>query len=155
MYNQKFMKRAISEAKRAARYDETPIGACIVKDGEIIATGRNKREGKKNCLCHAEIIAINKACKKVGGWRLSGCDLYVTLEPCPMCAGAIIQSRIDNVYFGAYDYKAGCSGSKTNLFLAGMFNHDVNVEGGHMVDECSELLKDFFKILREKKKEEK
>ncbi len=155
MYNQKFMDRAISQAKLAAKHDETPIGACIVKDGVVLALGRNKREEKGNSLCHAEIIAINKACKKVGGWRLSGCDIYVTLEPCPMCAGAIIQSRIDNVYFGAYDYKAGCSGSKTNLFLAGMFNHDVNVEGGHMVDECSELLKEFFKNLREKKKEEK
>lgn len=152
MYNQKFMDRAIREAKRAARYDETPIGACVVKNGEVIACGRNKREEKGNSLCHAEIVAINRACKKLGDWRLSGCDLYVTLEPCPMCAGAIIQSRIENVYFGAYDYKAGCAGSKTNLFLPDMFNHNVSVEGGHSEDECARVLQSFFKNLREKKK---
>lgn len=155
MYNQKFMDKAISQAKRAAKYDETPIGACIVKDGEVIAYGRNKREEKGNSLCHAEIVAINKACKKIGDWRLEGCDLYVTLEPCPMCAGAIIQSRIENVYFGAYDKKAGCAGSKTNLFVPDMFNHNVNVEGGHSEEECASILQSFFKSLRKKKKEEK
>ena len=154
MYNQKFMDRAIAQAKLAAKHDETPIGACIVKDGVVLALGRNKREEKGNSLCHAEIVAINKACRKIGDWRLSGCDLYVTLEPCPMCAGAIIQSRIDNVYFGAYDYKAGCAGSKTNLFLEDMFNHNVNVSGGHSEESCIEILQSFFKSLRKRKKGE-
>lgn len=152
MYNQKFMDEAIKQAKRAEKYDETPIGAVIVYNDKIIARGRNKREEKKNSLCHAEIAAINKACRVMGAWRLSDCDLYVTLEPCPMCAGAIIQSRIKNVYFGAYDYKAGCAGSKFNLFLPGSFNHDVSVEGGHSEEQCVALLQDFFKKLRIKKK---
>lgn len=155
MYNQQFMNEAIKQAKRAEKYDETPIGAVIVHDGKIIARGRNKREEKKNSLCHAEIIAINKACKKLGAWRLSDCDLYVTLEPCPMCAGAIIQSRIRNVYFGAYDYKAGCAGTKTDLFLPGMFNHDTVVEGGHSEEVCVGLLQEFFKKLRERNKRNK
>ena len=145
-----FMKEAIKQAKKAVQYDETPIGAVIVKNGKVIARGYNKREIKKNSLCHAEIMAINKACRKLGGWRLHGCELYVTLEPCPMCAGAIIQSRIDKVFFGAYDYKAGCAGSKADLFVAGLFNHDVEVRGGIMEKECSALLSDFFKNLREK-----
>lgn len=152
MYSQKFMKQAIAQAKRAQKYSEAPIGAVIVYNGEVISRGRNKREGKKNSLAHAEIEAIEKACKKIGDWRLEDCDLYVTLEPCPMCAGAIIQSRIKNLYFGAYDYKAGCAGSKTDLFSPGLFNHDVNVEGGKLEEECSSLLKNFFKNLRELKK---
>ncbi len=155
MYQDKFMKEAIKQAKKAAEHDETPIGAVIVYEGKIIARGRNKREEKKNSLCHAEIEAINKACRKLGAWRLSGCDLYVTMEPCPMCAGAIIQSRIENVYFGAYDYKAGCAGTKTNLFVRGIFNHDVDVHGGHREEECVELLQSFFKNLRNRKKAEK
>lgn len=154
MYVQKFMNEAIKQAKRAAKYGETPIGAVIVYNGKIISRGRNKREEKKNSLCHAEIVAINKACKALGAWRLSECDLYVTLEPCPMCSGAIIQSRIKNVYFGAYDYKAGCAGSKTNLFREGMFNHNVNIEGGYSEKECVELLQSFFKVLRERNKKE-
>lgn len=152
MYCEKFMRAAIKQAKLAQKYDETPIGAVIVYDGQIIARGRNKREEKKNCLCHAEIEAIRKACGKRGAWRLSDCDLYVTLEPCPMCAGAIIQARIKNVYFGAYDYKAGCAGTKTDLFKPGMFNHDVNAEGGYMQEECVGILQSFFKKLREEKK---
>ena len=152
MYSEEFMKEALKQAKLAKKYGETPIGAVIVCNGEIIAKGRNRREGKNSSLCHAEIEAIGRACKKIDGWRLCGCDLYVTLEPCPMCAGAIIQSRIENVYFGAYDYKAGCAGSKINLFEPGMFNHDVNVEGGCLEEKCSELLREFFKELREKKK---
>ena len=151
MYNQKFMNAAIKQAKLAEKYDEIPIGAVIVYEDKIIARGRNKRETKKNSLCHAEIDAINKACKKMDAWRLSECDLYVTLEPCPMCAGAIIQSRIKNVYFGAYDYKAGCAGTKTNLFLPGMFNHDVFAEGGHSEEKCVALLQNFFKKLRQRK----
>lgn len=149
---EKFMKEALRQAKKAAAIGETPIGAVIVCGGEIIARGYNKRETKKNALLHAEIIAINRACKKLGGWRLPGCDLYVTLEPCPMCAGAIINARIDNVYFGAYDKKSGCAGSAANLFRAGLFNHDVNVQGGIMESECASTLSEFFKELRKIKK---
>lgn len=142
---------ALKQAKKAFDIDETPIGAVIVRDGKVIARGYNKRETKKNCLCHAEIEAINKACKKLGGWRLTRCDMYVTLEPCPMCAGAIIASRIENLYFGAYDEKSGSAKSVVNLFENGMYNHDVNVCGGLMSDESSKMLKTFFKELRIKK----
>lgn len=155
MYSKKFMMAALAQAKLAEKYDETPIGAVICRDGAIIARGRNKREKKMNCLCHAEIDAINKACKKLGAWRLEDCDLYVTLEPCPMCAGAIIQARIKNLYFGAYDYKAGCAGSKINLFEPSMFNHDVNVEGGLEEAKAKALLQEFFKRLRAEKAKSK
>lgn len=148
---EKFMKEAIKQAKKAAAIGETPIGAVIVRNGEIISRGYNKRETKKNALLHAEIIAINRACKKLGGWRLPGCEMYVTLEPCPMCAGAIINSRIENVYFGAYDKKSGCSGSVINLFQKGMFNHNVGVTGGIMESECAEILTNFFRELRKNK----
>lgn len=146
------MKEAVRQAKKAAAIGETPIGAVIVRDGEIIARGYNKRETKKNALLHAEIIAIDKACRKLGGWRLPRCDMYVTLEPCPMCAGAIINSRIENVYFGAYDKKSGCAGSAADLFQKGLFNHNVNITGGIMEKEYAALLSDFFKKLRNKKK---
>lgn len=146
------MKEAVRQAKKAAAIGETPIGAVIVRDGEIIARGYNKRETKKNALLHAEIIAIDKACRKLGGWRLPRCDMYVTLEPCSMCAGAIINSRIENVYFGAYDKKSGCAGSAADLFQKGLFNHNVNITGGIMEKECAALLSDFFKKLRNKKK---
>jgi len=146
----KFMKEAIRQAKKAEAIDETPIGAVIVKDGKIIARGYNKRETKKNALMHAEIIAIDKACKKLGGWRLPGCDIYVTLEPCPMCTGAIIQARIENVYFGAYDSKSGCLGSCCNL--SETLPHKINYEGGIMKEECENILKKFFKNLRKKDK---
>ena len=149
---EKFMMEAIRRARKAEMLDETPVGAVVVKDGKVIASGYNKRETKKNSLCHAELIAINRASKKLGGWRLHGCELYVTLEPCPMCAGAIIQSRIDKVYFGAYDYKAGCAGSRINLFQNDMFNHNVEVEGGVLEKECSLILSNFFKKLRKRKK---
>lgn len=149
---ERFMREAIKQAKKAASIGETPIGAVIVRDGKIIARGYNKRETKKNALLHAEIIAINKACKKLGGWRLPKCDMYVTLEPCPMCAGAIVNSRIENLYFGAYDAKSGCAGSKADLFEKGLFNHDVNVAGGIMEQECALILTAFFKELRKKKK---
>lgn len=147
------MIAALKQAKKAADINETPIGAVIVHNGTIIARGYNKRETKKNCLCHAEIIAINKACKKLGGWRLPECDMYVTLEPCPMCAGAIISARIDNLYFGAYDYKSGCAGSVIDLFEKNKFNHNVNVSGGHMISECADVISDFFKDLRKKKRD--
>ena len=152
MYQEIFMREAIRQAKKAAQIDETPIGAVIVRDGKIISRGYNKREIKKNSLCHAEIIAINRACRKLGGWRLPGCTLYVTLEPCPMCAGAIIQSRIEQVYFGAYDEKNGCAGSAADLFRPGLFNHDTAVSGGHMEPECRQLLPDFFRELRRRRK---
>ncbi|MCI8520139.1 MAG: nucleoside deaminase [Clostridia bacterium] len=145
------MKEALRQAKKAADIGETPVGAVIVRGGEIISRGYNRRETKKNALGHAEIIAINKACKKLGGWRLPKCDMYVTLEPCPMCAGAIINSRIENVFFGAFDKKSGCAGSSVNLFEHGLFNHNVNVSGGIMETECSQILSLFFKELRRKK----
>ena len=144
---EKFMKEALKQAKKAASIGETPIGAVIVRDGEIIARGYNKRETKKNALLHAEIIAINKACKKLGGWRLPRCEMYVTLEPCPMCAGAIINAHIPNVYFGAYDFKNGSCGTITNLFEM-PYNFKPNCKGGIMQEECAELLKSFFKRLR-------
>ena len=144
----KFMELALLEAKKAFAIDETPVGAVIVRDGKVIAKAFNKRETKKNALCHAEIIAINKACKKLGGWRLLDCDMYVTLEPCPMCMGAIIASRIENVYFGAYDKKAGALGSVCNL--SDMFPHKVAFLGGVMESECSEILTRFFKELRKR-----
>lgn len=143
-----FMREALKEAKKAYKKNEVPIGAVIVYRNKIIARGYNLREKKKNALLHAEIIAINNACKKLKSWRLDECDLYVTLEPCPMCAGAIIQSRIKNVFFGADDFKAGCVTSKAKLFEPGLFNHDVNISGGILKSECSQLLKDFFSDLR-------
>ncbi len=147
----KFMYEAIKQAKKAAAIGEAPIGAVIVRNGVIVARGYNKRETQKNALLHAEIIAIDKACKKLGGWRLPQCEMYVTLEPCPMCSGAIINSRIEKVYFGAYDKKAGCCGSAADLFAEGMFNHRPEIIGGIMEQECSALLTDFFKALRTKK----
>lgn len=143
-----FMKEAIKEAKKAYRKNEVPIGAVIVYRNKIISRGYNLREKKNNALMHAEIIAINKACKKLKSWRLEDCELYVTLEPCPMCAGAIIQSRVKNVFYGASDPKGGCAKSKINLFEEGLFNHDVKVAGGILEGECSDLLKTFFKELR-------
>ena len=151
---ERFMKKALGRAKTARERGETPVGAVIVKDGKIIAGGRNRREEAKNALCHAEMAAINAACKKLGGWRLIGCDMYVTLEPCPMCAGAIINSRIENVYFGAYDKKAGSFGSIADFNKIG-YNHKPNIEGGVMEKECSQILSEFFKDLRHNKKNSK
>lgn len=143
-----FMKEALKEAKKAYKCKEAPIGAVVVYKNKIIARGYNLREKKNNAIMHAEIVAINKACRKLKSWRLEDCELYVTLEPCPMCAGAIIQSRIKKVFFGAYDKKAGCAGTIFNLFERGKFNHDVEVRGGLLQDECAEILKTFFKELR-------
>ena len=147
-----FMKQALSRAKTAEKFDEVPIGAVIVKNGEIIASGRNMREGKRNALGHAEIIAINRACKKLGAWRLNDCTLYVTMEPCPMCAGAIVNSRISRVVFGCYDKKAGACGS---VFEINDFplNHKFEVVGGVLENECAMILSDFFLKLRKKRKE--
>ena len=151
-YNEKFMKLAIAEAKKAEKKGECPIGAVIVYDDKVVSKAHNLRETKQLTVSHAELLAIEKANKKSGSWRLEDCDLYVTLEPCPMCGGAIIQSRIKNVYFGAFDKKAGAAGSVCDLFLPGMFNHNVSVTGGVLKDECSALLTDFFKALRKSRK---
>lgn len=149
--NEKFMKQAIKEAKKAYEKDEVPVGAVIVKDGKIIARGHNLKETKLNTIKHAEIIAIEKASKKLNSWRLENCDLYVTLEPCTMCAGAIINSRIRKVYIGTEDEKTGACGSVLNLFEY-KFNHKVEVEKGILKQECKEILQKFFKELRLKRK---
>ena len=146
------MKEAIKEAKKAGEIGEVPIGAVIVYNGEVIATGHNLRETSQMTLSHAELIAIEEANKKVGSWRLEDCTLYVTLEPCPMCAGAIVQSRIKKVVYGASDPKAGCAGTLMNLLNEPRFNHQVEVQSGVHADACAQLLKDFFKSLRKRKK---
>lgn len=145
------MREALRQAKRAAALGEMPVGAVIVKDGEIISRAYNRRETKKNALYHAEITAIERACKKLGGWRLPGCEIYVTLEPCPMCAGAILNSRIEHVYYGAKDEKSGCCGSKLNLLDMNLCNYTIPVTGGILDDECRDIIKKFFRELRERK----
>lgn len=142
-----FMKEAIAEAKKAYSDGEVPVGAVIVKDGKIIAKGRNHREQKQNALSHAEIEAINSACKTLGSWRLDDCELYVTLEPCPMCTGAIINARIKKVVFGAFDSSMGCMDSVINLCDYPL-GHKVEIYGGICEDECKALLQDFFQKLR-------
>ncbi len=144
-----FMKAALREAQKAFDEGEVPVGCVIVKDGKIIARGRNARERKKNALLHAEISAIDKACKKLSGWRLWQCEMYVTLEPCPMCTGAIINSRIKKVYIGAEDSKAGAMGSVLNL-AEFPFNHKPEIEFGILSEESKHLLKSFFQNLRKK-----
>ena len=139
------------QAKLAAKYREIPVGAVIVKEGQIIAKAHNRKEIRGCANYHAEIVAIDKACKKLGDWRLTGCDIYVTLEPCPMCAGALINARIDNIYFGAYDPKSGCCGTLYNLPSDPRFNHRAGVIGGIMEEECVALLRKFFKEQRERK----
>ncbi|WP_233879967.1 tRNA adenosine(34) deaminase TadA [Virgibacillus halodenitrificans] len=146
------MLQAIEEAKKAQTINEVPIGAVIVFKNEIIATGHNVRESSQTTLSHAELIAIEQANQIIGSWRLEDCTLYVTLEPCPMCAGAIVQSRIKRVVYGAADPKAGCAGSLMNLLKDPRFNHQVELTSGVMEKECSMLLKDFFKQLRNRKK---
>ncbi len=141
------MKAALALAKEAFDDAEVPVGAVVVRKGEIVGTGRNRREKGKNALYHAEIEAINNACQKLGGWRLWECELYVTLEPCPMCAGAIVNARIPQVYFGAYDEKNGCCGSVANVLQLEYGFHPA-CEGGVMEEECAALLKAFFKGLR-------
>lgn len=147
---EKYMKEALKEAKKAYDIEEVPIGAVIVKDGKIIARGHNKRETKRQACAHAEIIAIEKACKKLEAWRLNNCEMYVTLEPCPMCAGAIMNARIKKLYIGAMEPKFGAVGSKVNLLEDIKFNHDVEVEKGVLKEECSKYIKDFFKERRKK-----
>ena len=149
---EKFMKEAIRQAKKARALEEVPIGCVIVYEGKIIARGYNRRNTDKNTLSHAELNAIKKASKKLGDWRLEGCTMYVTLEPCQMCAGALMQSRIDRVVIGSMNPKAGCAGSVLNLLEMDGFNHKVEVIRGVLQEECSSMLSDFFKELREKKK---
>ena len=146
------MKEAIRQAQKARVLEEVPIGCVIVSDGKIIARGYNRRNTDKNTLSHAELNAIRKASKKLGDWRLEGCTMYVTLEPCQMCAGALVQSRIDEVVIGSMNPKAGCAGSVLNLLEVEGFNHKVKIMRGVLEEECSAMLSDFFKELREKKK---
>lgn len=152
MNDEKFMQAAIEEAKKALVVDEVPIGAVIVHGDEIIARGFNLRESLQTTLTHAELLAIQEANEKIGSWRLEDCTLYVTLEPCPMCAGAIVQSRIKRVVYGAPDPKAGCAGTLMNLLQEPRFNHQVEVTKDILKDECASLLKEFFRELRKKKK---
>jgi len=148
---EKYMKAALKLAEKAGSEGEAPVGAVVVCEGKIVGRGRNRREGKKNALCHAELEAINKACRKLGGWRLHKCDMYVTLEPCPMCAGAIINARIKRLYYGASDPKAGSCGSVVDLFEL-PYNHKPETVSGVLEPLCSEILSDFFRKLREKRK---
>lgn len=150
--DEKFMKAAIREAKKAEKLEEVPIGCVIVYNEKIIARGYNRRNTDKNTLAHAELLAIKKASKKLGDWRLEGCTMYVTLEPCQMCAGAIVQARMDKVVIGSMNPKAGCAGSVLNLLQISAFNHQVVLEKGILEEECSTMLSSFFRTLREKKK---
>ena len=153
--NVKFMNRAIELAKESASHDEVPVGVVIVKDDKIIAESGNRKERDNCAVCHAEIVAIKKATEALGNWWLEDCDLYVTLEPCAMCAMAMIHSRIRHLYFGAYDEKTGAAGSKVNLFEKGLFNHDVEVDGGILKEECGALLTEFFRKKRLENKKDK
>lgn len=153
--DEKFMRAAIREAKKAYALDEVPIGCVIVQDGKIIARGYNRRNTDKNALAHAELAAIKKASRKTGDWRLEDCTMYVTLEPCQMCAGAIVQCRLKKVYIATMNPKAGCAGSILNLLQMDKFNHRVEVERGILEEECSVMLSDFFKELRMRRKAEK
>ena len=146
---EKFMREAIKQAKRAAAKGEVPVGAVIVRDGEIISRAYNTRETGKNALCHAEIKAIHRACKKLGGWRLPGCEMYVTMEPCCMCAGAIINARVPRVVYGARDLRFGAFGSLVDIPSVGL-NHFFEVEGGVLGEECAAVLSDYFRAKRKK-----
>ena len=147
------MKEAIRQAKKAGKLDEVPIGCVIVRDGKIIARGYNRRNTEKSTLAHAEIQAIRKASKVVGDWRLEDCTMYITLEPCQMCAGAIVQARIPRVVIGSRNPKAGCAGSVLDLLHVPAFNHQVELKEGVLQEECSEMLTSFFRELRRKKKQ--
>lgn len=152
MSDEKFMREAINEAKKAQELDEVPIGAVIVYNDQIIARGHNLRETSQQTLSHAELVAIEAANEKIGSWRLEDCTLYVTLEPCPMCAGAIVQARVRRVVYGAPDPKAGCAGTLFNLLEEPRFNHQVELTKDVLREECAGLLTDFFKALRNRKK---
>ena len=152
---ERFMKEAIRQAKKARALEEVPIGCVIVYEGKIIARGYNRRNTDKNTLSHAELNAIRKAGRKLGDWRLEGCTMYVTLEPCQMCSGAIVQSRMTRVVVGCMNPKAGCAGSILNLLDMPEFNHQVELTTGVMEEECSQMMKSFFKELREARKKKK
>ena len=151
----KYMKAALREARKAEKLEEVPIGCVIVQNDKIIARGYNRRNTDKNTLSHAELTAIKKASKKTGDWRLEDCVMYVTLEPCQMCAGAIVQSRMKKVVIGTMNPKAGCAGSVMTLLQVAAFNHQVEIERGILEKECSDMLSEFFRRLREKKKQQK
>lgn len=153
--DEKYMKEALRQAKKAAAIAEVPIGCIIVYQDKIIARGYNKRNTQKTTLGHAEISAIQKASKKLGDWRLEDCTMYITLEPCPMCAGAIVQARIPRVVIGAMNPKAGCAGSVLNILQERRFNHQVEMTSGVLEEECQKMMKDFFKQLRQSRKAEK
>ena len=146
--DQKFMKAAIVQARKAEKLDEVPIGCVIVYEGKIIARGYNRRNTDKNTISHAEMNAIRKASRKLGDWRLEGCTIYITLEPCQMCSGAIVQSRIDRCVIGAMNPKAGCAGSVLNMLQVAQFNHQVEITKGILEEECSSMLSAFFRNLR-------
>ena len=150
---EKFMREALKEAEKARKIEEVPIGAVIVQNGKIIARAHNTKNKNGNALFHAEILALNKCAKKIGSWRLLDCDLYVTLEPCPMCAGACINARVRSIIFGAYDAKAGCCGTLYNLPNDQRFNHRPQVIGGVLEKECAEILSSFFQELRKRDKQ--
>lgn len=152
---ERYMKAAIKQAKKAEKLDEVPIGCVIVYQDKIISRGYNRRNIDKNTLSHAELNAIKKASKRLGDWRLDDCEMYVTLEPCQMCAGAIVQSRIKKIYIGSMNPKAGSAGSVINLLQVKEFNHQVEIESGILQEECSGMLSDFFRNLRKRKKDEK
>lgn len=152
---EKYMKQAIKLAEKAAELGEVPIGCVIEYQGKVIGRGYNRRTTDKSTLAHAEIIAIKKACKKMGDWRLEDCTMYVTLEPCQMCAGAIVQARVKKVVIGCMNPKAGCAGSILNVLQMDEFNHQVEIERGVLEEECSQMLTYFFKNLRKKLKVEK
>lgn len=143
-----FINKALEQAKIAYKKNEVPIGAVIVKDGKIISVGYNKREKKQNAIMHAEIIAINKACKKMKSWRLENCDIYITLEPCLMCFGAILNARLKNCYFGAFDKSGGSISGNAELLNKSILNHKINIEGGILQDDCSRILSKFFEEKR-------
>jgi len=152
--DEKYMREAVRQAKKAEALNETPIGCVIVHEGKIIARGYNRRNTEGSTLAHAEITAIRKANKKIGDWRLEGCTMYVTLEPCQMCAGALVQSRITRIVIGAMNKKAGCAGSVINLLNMAGFNHQVEITYGVLEQECSEMMSGFFRKLRESRKQE-
>lgn len=151
---EKYMKEAIRQARKAWKLQEVPIGCVIVKDGKIIARGYNRRNTDKNTLAHAELLAIRKASRAVGDWRLEDCTMYITLEPCQMCAGAIVQARIPRVVIGSRNPKAGCAGSILNLLQVPEFNHQVELKDGVLEEECSAMLTDFFRELRNRRKKQ-
>ncbi|MBO6155637.1 MAG: tRNA adenosine(34) deaminase TadA [Lachnospiraceae bacterium] len=151
--DEKYMKMALKEAKKAADLNEVPIGCVIVRDDKVIAKACNKRNSDKNVLSHAELLAIKQACKKTGDWRLEDCTMYITLEPCQMCSGAMVQARLQRAVIGAMNAKAGCAGSVLNILQMQEFNHQVDVTRGVLEAECSEMLSKFFADLREQKKQ--